>query len=239
MPRFFSDDIRGEYIYLNKDDENHIIKSLRMKNGDEIIICDTNGFDFTCEVEIIDESVKCKIIDMNKNFTEPNVDITLYQALPKGDKMDMIVQKCTELGIKKIVPVLTKRCVSRPDEKKMLKKITRYQKIAFEAAKQSQRGVIPRIENIMSLKEAVDNALKDEMTLFFYEKGGKKLNEINFNNIKSLSFFIGSEGGFSLEEVNIAKENNFKIMSLGNRILRCETAPIAALSCIMLLTDNM
>ncbi len=239
MPRFFSDDIRGEYIYLNKDDENHILKSLRMKNGDEVIICDTNGFDFTCEVQITGDRIRCKIVDMNKNFTEPSVDITLYQALPKGDKMDMIVQKCTELGIKKIVPVLTDRCISRPDEKKMAKKIIRYNKIAFEAAKQSQRGIIPKIENIMSFKDAVDIASKDDMTLFFYEKGGNKLSEINYDNINSLSFFIGSEGGFDTEEVNLARENDFKIMSLGNRILRCETAPIAALSCIMLLTDNM
>lgn len=239
MPRFFLNTINGCNATISGVDAIHISKSLRMKIGEKITLCDTKGTDYFCEIESISESVVCKIISCEKSKAEPNVKVTLYQAIPKLDKFELIIQKCVELGIYKIVPVLTNRCISRPDNQAMGKKIERYSKICLEAAKQSGRGIIPVVSQMISLKEAFDRMKSDDLAIICYEGGGKNLSEMELEKKASISLLIGGEGGFDESEVDLARNNNIKIIGLGNRILRCETAPLAALSIIMNLTGNM
>lgn len=168
----------------------------------------------------------------------PSVKVTLFQGVPKGDKMEDIIQKCTELGVSSIMPVLTKRAISRPDEKSAKKKRTRYQKIALEAAQQSGRGIIPEIGEMQTLKQAVQNDNSD-IKILFYEGGGEPLTKFIDSNTKSVSIYIGPEGGFEADEVELIKENGGMVATLGKRILRTQTAPVCALSAIMLLTNNL
>ncbi len=239
MPRFFKSDITGEQIIIDGKDAEHIGRSLRMKIGDEITICDCIGNDYFCKISSISDEICCSIMKKEKSKSEPNVHVTLYQAMPKSDKFETIIQKSVELGVTKIVPILTTRCVSRPDKKTMSKKLKRYEKISLEAAKQCGRGIIPEISDIMSFKEAITSMKTENHAILFYERGGINLKNFNFSAKDNISIMIGSEGGFSEEEAEFAKNNGVIIAGLGNRILRCETAPLAALSIIMNLTDNM
>lgn len=239
MPRFFCTNITDDTAIIKGNDANHITRSLRIKKGEEIIICDTKGNDYKCITESFGDEVVCKVLEKYKSNTEPDVFVTLYQALPKQDKMEMIIQKSVELGVSKIVPVLSKRCVSRPQEKSMKKKLERYSKISREAAKQSGRGIIPQISDMLSYKEAVNLSSIDDLSLICYEGGGKNLSEINYNNIKTISIFVGGEGGFDTDEIDFATQHNLIRIGLGPRILRCETAPLAALSILMNCTKNM
>ena len=165
--------------------------------------------------------------------------LTLFQAMPKSDKMELIVQKAVELGAAEIVPVLTERCVSRPDEKSLEKKRQRWQKIALEAAKQSGRGTIPTIGEALSFKGCIERMKLSDRSFMCYEKGGESLSAENLSGAKSIGLLIGSEGGFEQREADFAAENGIILTGLGKRILRCETAPIAAISIIMSLTGNM
>ena len=172
------------------------------------------------------------------NNSEPSVKVTLYQGVPKASKLEDVIQKCTELGIAAICPTLTHRSVSRPDEKQAKKKGERYKKIALEAAQQSGRGIVPEIMDMTELKKAVEND-ESELKILFYEGGGESLKSIIPQNIKSVSVYIGPEGGFEESEVELIKSAGGKIASLGPRILRTQTAPVTALSAIMLLTGNL
>lgn len=239
MPRFFCNDIKDDTFNLSSEDKKHITKSLRMKDGEEIHVCDSLGYDYTCRIQYEDDDITVKIISKKKNVSEPSVNVTLYQAMPKNDKFEFIVKKAVELGVYKIVPVITNRCISRPKEKAIYKKIERYNKIALEAAKQSGRGKVPIVENIISFNEAIENMKKDDVKLFFYELGGEKLKDIDLINKQNISFMIGSEGGFDSEEASYAINAGLIPVGLGKRILRCETAPLTALSCIMLLSNNL
>jgi len=145
LPRFFIEDINSETAIISGADATHISKSLRMKVGEGITLCDMKGTDYFCEIQSIAEIVICRVVSTEKSKTEPSVKVTLYQAIPKLDKFEMIIQKAVELGVHEIVPVLTNRCISRPDSKTMGKKIERFSKISYEAAKQSGRGIIPHI----------------------------------------------------------------------------------------------
>ena len=153
--------------------------------------------------------------------------------------MDSVVQKAVELGVTRIVPMLSERCVSRPDEKAVKKKIDRWQKISEEAAKQSGRGVIPQVSMPLSFRSAIQEAIETGKALFFYEGGGEHISSLVDSEIRELSLFIGPEGGFASSEVQFAKEQGVSVATLGPRILRTETAPIAALAAVMLATDNL
>lgn len=241
-PRFFSDTIDedGKKIYMNDEDSRHIVQVLRMRAGDKAIICDKNGHDYLSELSSAENknSVEFSIIDKKDNSAEPDVEITLYQAVPKNDKLDFIVQKSTELGAVKVVPFLSKRCVSRPDAKSADKKVQRLQRIAYEASKQCGRGKIPEVMPFTDFKSAVNNIDSDTLPIIFYECGGKKLSELDLS-YKKIAVFIGSEGGFEKEEVDFALSKGFTAVHLGERILRCETAPVAALAVLMNLTGNL
>ena len=239
MPRFFLDDINGGTATICGSDATHISKSLRMKIGEDITICDTKGSDYFCKIESIGENIACKIISSEKTKAEPSVKVTLYQAIPKLDKLELIIQKSVELGVHEIVPVLTNRCISRPDKQTMDKKLERYSKICLEAAKQSGRGIIPVVSKMITLKEAFDRMECDDLAIICYEGEGGNLSEMELEKKRSISILIGGEGGFDKEEVALAQAQNVQVISLGNRILRCETAPLAALAIIMNLTGNM
>ena len=241
MPRFFADinNVGEDSLVIDGGDAVHIGRSLRMRLGDEITVC-CQGMEYQCEIlRISDESVECKIITKYKGNTEPNIDLTLFQALPKSDKMDFIVQKAVELGANKIVPVLTERCVSRPNAKSFEKKLERFNKIALEAAKQCGRCIVPEVCSMVDFDKAVEMLLQTDCPLICYEKGGKNLSQAGLSQGISVGVFIGSEGGFEPSEAEKCIDNGITPIGLGSRILRCETAPVAAISIIMNLTGNM
>ena len=203
MPRFFVDSVSGNTISIRGNDAYHIGRSLRMRLGDIITVC-ADRVEYRAKIlSISDKEVVCDVLSAEKSENEPTVNVVLYQALPKSDKMDLIVQKAVELGVYKIVPVITARCVSRPAKSGYEKRVERYNKIALEAAKQSGRGYVSEGEE------------------------------------KTIGLFIGCEGGFESHEAESCSQAGVTVVSLGPRILRCETAPLAALSVIMSLTGNM
>ena len=239
MQKLFVDFIPQGKVALDEEQSRHIAKSLRMRVGDMLTLTCGDGDDYGCIIDEINAGqVMLSVCYKQANKSEPSVKVTLFQGVPKGDKMEDIIQKCTELGIASIKPVLTRRSVSRPDEKSAKKKNARYQKIALEAAQQSGRGIVPEICEMETLTEAVKKD-KSELKILFYEGGGKPLSKIIDKDIKSVSIYIGPEGGFEESEVELIKNSGGTVATLGNRILRTQTAPVAALTGIMLLTGNL
>lgn len=239
MPWFFTEEnIQSESYIITGENAVHIEKSLRMKKGEEITLCTPDKTQCECVIEqIIPGQVYVNIKEKFPCENEPDVEITLYQALPKGDKMDYIVQKCVELGVSKIVPMISARCVSRPDEKSLKKKIARWQKIALQAAMQSRRGIIPQVLNAKSFDNAVKES-DEEKKIIFYECGGESVKDLLCEKVKNIGIFIGSEGGFEEKEVEAVLAKGGSKATLGKRILRAETAPLAAFSIIMYQTGN-
>lgn len=237
MPHFF-EKVENDEVLITGENANHIKNALRMKIGEKLTLCD-KSLNYECEItEICADGVRVKVLDVLPNISEPDVNITLYQCLPKGEKFELVIQKAIELGVSKIVPVISSRCVSRPDSKKAKKKNERYNKIALSACEQSGRGKKIEVAKQIDFKTAVNESRNNELTILFYEGGGAPLKEIVAKQ-KSIAIFIGPEGGFSQEEVEILEQSGAKTATLGKRILRTETAPLAAITAIMLLTDNM
>ena len=235
MPRFFVNEPVEDFFEILGKDADHIAKSLRMQRGETLTLCH-NTVDYLCEItDLRDNSVRLRLLKAEKCDAEPGVKVTLFQALPKGDKMDLIVQKAVEIGLSAVVPVLTSRCVSRPDEKSLRKKALRWQKIAEEAAKQSGRGKIPRVLDALSLENAAEMAKKSEKILLFYENGGVTLKKALERNKKpaSIAIFVGPEGGFEASEVDLLATAGGAICTLGRRILRTETAAIVATALVI------
>ncbi len=240
MPRFFTNEIDEENIILTGSDAKHIGRSLRMKKGEAVTVC-CNGTDYNCTINsITEDSVYLDLIEKKLCAAEPSVNVTLYQAVPKMDKLEYIIQKSVELGVSRIVPILTRRCISRPDSKDFTKKLARLNKISEEAAKQSGRGIIPEVTPMMTWKNAVEMMSQEDLTVILYEEqGGCSFGEVDFEGKKNIGIVIGSEGGFDSEEVKTVLDNGAVQVWLGKRILRCETAPITAASILMFLTNNM
>lgn len=240
MPRFFTETIDESKGSIFGDDAKHIAKVLRMKVGERLVACDTKGKDYDCVIEeLSDKQVELSVERVYPSETEPTVAVTLYQAMPKSDKMELIIQKAVELGVSAIVPVQTKRCVSRPDEKSMKKKLERYNRIALEAAKQCGRGRIPQVLPMLDYAQALKAMKEDEKAMLFYENSTSSFRKELEQGASSVSIMVGAEGGFEEEEVRQALDMGIASLSLGKRILRCETAPLAALSIIMYETGNM
>ena len=239
MAWFFTEENFDDKYIIEGEDAQHIRKSLRMREGEELTLVSPDGTEHLCVVENLSEGVEVKEVSSKSCEQEPSVKVTLYQGLTKGDKMDFIIQKAVELGVTEVVPVLTDRCISRPDEKSMNKKIARWQKIALGAAQQSRRGIIPQVKPLLSLKEAAEKAKASDVSIVFYEGGGKTISSLLENNPSDISIFIGSEGGFEESEIDALYKTGTINATLGKRILRAETAPLAALSAIMFFTDNM
>ncbi|MEG2596796.1 MAG: 16S rRNA (uracil(1498)-N(3))-methyltransferase [Oscillospiraceae bacterium] len=237
LPRFFVSEINSDFVTISGEDADHIAKSLRLKPMEKITLCNGKGIDYDGVIQSLGKEVTVSILSKYPTKTEPKAKITLFQALPKGDKMEYIIQKSVELGVTDIVPILTDRCISRPDSKSMSKKIARYNKISLEAAKQSGRGVIPRVHDLLTLEQSVQEM--PQKSIVFYEKGGQRLCDLISNEILDLGVFIGSEGGFSEEEIACLQQFHVLPATLGTRILRCETAPICGLSVILSLTGDI
>lgn len=240
MAWFFTPVISGDKFEITGEDAKHISKSLRMKQGENLTLCTLDGKRHECEIDsFTSDSVIVNIISSTLCEQEPSVKITLFMALTKGDKMDDIVQKSVELGVYEIVPVMTSRCISRPDEKQAKKKVARWQKIAEGAASQSRRGIVPKVKDVVSLKEASTLCNSFETSIVFYECGGQKLRDIVNEDTPSLCMFVGPEGGFEESEIELLKENGVIPATLGKRILRAQTAPLAGITAVMHLTNNL
>ena len=236
MPKFFvSKQQIANQITILDEDAKHIKTVLRAKPGEEMTVCDGEGTDYFCKINAVAEKeILLDILEKKPCQTEPAVKITLFQGLPKADKMDMIIQKCVELGIDSIVPVVTERTIVKLDKKEP-KKIQRWQKIAESAAKQSGRGKIPCIENVLSFSQAIEESKKLCSAVIPYEKElqrGIKEFVKSFSG-DTLGIFIGPEGGFSLEEIQQAQKEGILPITLGKTILRTETAAIAATAILL------
>ncbi|MBQ9742083.1 MAG: 16S rRNA (uracil(1498)-N(3))-methyltransferase [Ruminococcus sp.] len=237
---FTQDEIQGDEYLVTGEDSRHIEKSLRMRQGEELTLVTPKGVEHTCTIQgFTQEGVCVRVTESAPCNREPEMSVTLYQSLVKGDKMDMIIQKSVELGVVRIVPVITERCVSRPDEKSLSKKRDRWQKIALGAAQQSCRGVVPCVDEAMTLTDALRDSFDNDMTLIFYEGGGESLRSLMKREVSSLGIFVGCEGGFDISEVEAAVAQGAETATLGKRILRAETAPLAALAAIMCLAGDM
>jgi 16S rRNA (uracil1498-N3)-methyltransferase len=247
MPRFF---IRAEQIIdtdgtktvqITGDDAHHIARSLRMATGERITVCDMQSHIYECVLTAItDTEVVAEVESVSDSDTEPRSFIKLYQAIPKGDKLETVIQKSIECGACEIIPFASERCIAKIDKKDAPKKAQRHNKIAESASKQSGRGIIPVVREAMSFGEAIADASKAELFIFCYEGDGTvSIKDILKENssAKSISVMIGAEGGFSLKEVERAREAGAMLAGLGKRILRCETAPTFALSCIVYETE--
>lgn len=241
MNRFFVDDpgaFSDRSVVITGEDVNHVKNVLRLKENDELIVSDGRGRDYHCRISgITNEEVVADICDICDNFSELSTEITLFQGFPKGDKMELIIQKTVELGVTRIVPVMTKRTVVKLDDKKAKKKTERYNMIAESAAKQSGRGMIPEVTMPVSFAEAVSMAEKLDMNIIPYEEAeGVEYSRNIIKSIKgkkNLGIFIGPEGGFAREEVEKALDAGASAITLGHRILRTETAGMAVISIIM------
>lgn len=238
MPRFFIDGTADGRAYIAGADALHIAKALRMRPGEALTLCDGKGTDFDGVLETVtDRQVTVRISASRPSQAEPTLAVTLYQGLPKGDKMDWIIQKAVELGVTAVVPVATRRSVARL-EGKADKKQVRWQRIAAEAAGQCGRGMLPSVERPLSWSQALSR-LSGEPALVFYEGGGRPLRELVTPSTRRLSVFVGPEGGFDPEEIDAIRRQGGGVATLGPRILRCETAPLAALTLLMHLSGNM
>ena len=245
MYQFFVDDaqVHEHEIVIEGSDVNHIRNVLRMKIDERIRISNMSGKAYFCHITLITEDMVVAEIDSeDDNGTELGNRITLFQGLPKGDKMELIIQKAVELGVYKIVPVSMKNCVVKLDEKKAAKKVERWQAIAESAAKQSKRTIIPLIDKPVSYKLALEKAGKLDVTLVPYEnERGMDATRQIMGQIKkgqSIGIVIGPEGGFTPEEIKLADDNDMHRISLGRRILRTETAGLATLAMLVFNLDS-
>ena len=239
MYRFFvsSDQIHEKDIIITGADVNHIKNVLRMKNGEEIAVSNgTDPAEYRCLIrEITEDEVHCSIIFVKEEGVELPVSVTLYQGLPKSDKMEWIIQKAVELGVSRIIPVATGRSIVKLDSKKALSKQERWQQIAIAAAKQSKRGIIPEVGPVMSMKEALKDASSMEHKLIPYEMSEDAMKHTRnlIGQIQSgeqVAVFIGPEGGFEEKEIEAACKEGFNTITLGKRILRTETAGMTVLA---------
>lgn len=239
-PRFFIDfdGKTGDFITLSGESALHISRSLRMRAGEKIICCNQDGTEFLCELtSFSSDTVEARVDTFEKSKAENEFETTLYQCCTKGEKMEFVIQKAVETGVDKIVPVLSDRCIVKYSEADRQKKITRWQKIALEAAKQSGRGKVPEVCKFCTFDEAVKST-ENKVAFICYEDEErlslKDFFENNKENVKNrgISFFVGPEGGISDREIETCKKFGISSVSLGKRILRTETAALYVLSCI-------
>ena len=240
MDRFFVEkknvNLENNTCIIEGEDVKHISKVLRCKIGEEIEVCDKDNTEYICEITNISKDiVELNILDKVDIKREADVRIRLYQGLPKGPKMEMILQKLTEVGVDEIILVQTKRSVAKVDEKKEDKKIERWERIIYEAAKQSKRGIIPTLRGVLSFKEALEDMKNNDLNLCPYEnektisiKEGLKDSSAN-----TIGIFVGPEGGFEEDEIEKIQNIDGKVVSLGPRILRTETASVVASSIVL------
>lgn len=240
MYQFFvpPENIQGNRVVITGEDVNHIKNVLRMKEGEEIAVSNgEDGKEYRCGILSLGEEILCELRFIKEDDIELPSKITLFQGLPKADKMELIVQKAVELGVYEVIPVSMKRCVVKLDDKKQKSKIARWQSIAEAAAKQSKRSIIPQVQSVMTMKQALAYAKEMDMVLVPYEMADDmaKTREI-IDSIRPgmhIGFFIGPEGGFDEGEIQSAMDKGAVPITLGKRILRTETAGFTVLSILM------
>ena len=243
MRKFFvnSNQIEDNKIKILGEDINHIKNVLRLEKGEQIQICDKNLLqNYICEIiEVSKESIICKIIEKNESYAEGNVELTVYQGLPKADKMELIIQKCTELGARIFVPVEFSRSIVKLNGKDVDKKINRWRKISEVSAKQSKRDLVPKVRSVINVKQLCNEISNYDLVLLAFENeynNSLKSELLNIKNTKekiNLAIIIGPEGGIEEKEVEELKNYGAKVVTLGNRILRTETAALSMASIIM------
>ena len=237
MTRFFvsPEELQPEFIVLSGENAKHA-KVLRLKNGEEVLVCDGQGTESVCTVsDVSDGQISLVVQHQQMSEAEAAVRVSVYMAFPKGDKLEHVIQKATELGVYEIVAFPSARCVSRPDEKSLKKKVERWQKIAASAAEQSGRGVIPQVIVLPSYAEALKRAAQADKAILFYENEQAVTLRMSLQEgeYRTVSLLTGPEGGLEPSEVEKARQEGLDICTLGKRILRCETAPLCALSAVM------
>lgn len=234
MTRFFisHEELERDTIVLTGENAAHA-KVLRLKAGEQVLVCDGEGSEALCAV--VDNTWNLEVLERRASDTEPSVRASVYMAFSKGDKLEHVIQKATELGAYEIVAFPSARCVSRPDDKSLKKKLERWQKIAASAAEQSGRGRIPEVVLLPSYTAALERGARTDLPLMFYEN--ERATTLNMalmeNAFTSVALLTGPEGGLEEKEVAQAMEAGFRVCTLGRRILRCETAPLCALSAVM------
>ncbi|MCQ2417475.1 MAG: 16S rRNA (uracil(1498)-N(3))-methyltransferase [Oscillospiraceae bacterium] len=239
MPKFFDDAFSTEQPMLTGENARHIGFSLRMRPKEQLTICSC-GINYECEIsEITSDVIYLNILSSASCCQEPTISVTLFQALPKADKLEQIIQKSVELGVTEIVPVLTRRCISRMSAGDFQKKLPRLQRIAQSAAQQSGRDIIPVVAPLHTLEMAAERMADFDVPVVLYEsEGGISFSEVPAD-AKSYGLCIGSEGGFDPQEIAYLQSKGVQAVWLGKRILRCETAPLTALSVLMYRTGNL
>ncbi|WP_278681587.1 16S rRNA (uracil(1498)-N(3))-methyltransferase [Paraclostridium bifermentans] len=240
MDRFFvgknNINLENKTCIIEGEDVKHISKVLRCRIGEELEICDNDNNEYICEITNIDKSqVELNIVEVVEIKRESDLKIKVYQGLPKGPKMEMILQKLTEVGVDEIILVQTKRTVVKVDDKKEDKKIERWERIIYEAAKQSKRGKIPKLRGVLSFKEALADMKENDFNIAPYENERTKSikQAIKGVDIKNIGVFVGPEGGFEDTEIKAIEEIGGQSVSLGPRILRTETASLVASSIVL------
>ena len=237
MIRFFvsPEEMQPNFLVLIGENAQHA-KVLRLKNGEEVLVCDGEGHECLCAVSDVSDGQFSLVVKSRRDSdTEPSVQVSIYMAFPKGDKLEHVIQKATELGAYEIVAFPSARCVSKPDDKSLKKKLERWQKIAASAAEQSGRGRIPEVLILGSFREALERASKADKALMFYENEQATTLKMAMEkgSAATISLLTGPEGGLEEKEVDLAREKGLQVCTLGKRILRCETAPLCALSAVM------
>lgn len=237
MTRFFveAQDLSGDTLHLTGENFQHA-KVLRLKPGERMLVCDGQGEEALCTVRQVGAAeLELEVLERRESETEAAVRVSVYMAFPKADKLEHVIQKATELGAYEIVAFPSARCVSRPDEKSLRKKLERWQKIAASAAEQSGRGRIPEVVTLGSFKEALGRAKQADKALLFYENEHAVTLRMALESgaFQTVSLLTGPEGGLEEAEVDQARKAGLQVCTLGSRILRCETAPLCALSAVM------
>ncbi len=237
MTRFFvtPEELTGDVITLTGENAQHA-KVLRLKAGEQVLACDGESRECLCHVDMIsNHETVLSVLERRNSVTEAEVRVSVYMAFPKADKLEHVIQKATELGAYEIVTFPSSRCVSRPDDKSLKKKLERWQKIAASAAEQSGRGRIPQVIALGSYAEALKRAGESDLGILFYENEHATTLRMALESgtYRSISILSGPEGGLEEREVIQARDAGLRICTLGSRILRCETAPLCGLSAIM------
>lgn len=239
MPRFFVEELCPLTV-LTGDSARHISKSLRMRAGETLTLCDGKGVEADGVIESLSaDAVSVRLGQTKPTAAEPETRVSLYLAMPKGDKAELVIQKSVELGVSEIVFLLTSRCISRPKPQEFSKKLVRLQKIADEAAGQCGRGILPQVRGLLSFEQTLEEMQQFDSAFTLYEGDCPAFRASLPQRGSKAALLIGSEGGFSPEEIEKAKSAKVLPVSLGKRILRCETAPIAALSALMFSLGEM
>lgn len=243
MPRFFADpaDISGDRILL-REDAHHITHVLRAKAGDELTVCDGEGSDYRCRILTVGEEISCEVLEKCPSAVEPALRITLMQGLPKAEKMEWIIQKNTELGVFRFIPVETKRSIVKLDGKKKNAKEDRWQRVALSAAKQSGRGLIPEVSSPVGLKELASTfSLYDAVLVLYEDEHSNSLKSVlaALGRPRNVALLIGPEGGWEPSEIDFLREHGAKCCGLGPRILRTETAGMTAAAAVLYHFDEM